>query len=205
MMNLSPVTLTGQWAELVPLSIEHAADLWRVADDEEIWRYTLYETPHSYQDMKAIVQDALNRQARGEVVAWAIIDRASGRAIGQTRYLDISVEHCHVEIGSTWLGRAYWRTPINTECKYMLLKYAFETLGCIRVQLKTDLRNARSQTAIERIGAVREGVIRKNMIVKGDYKRSSVFYSIIEDEWPAVKTRLENMMATTRATNKISV
>ncbi|MGB8648578.1 MAG: GNAT family protein [Anaerolineae bacterium] len=193
-MSLIPVTLTGRWVQLAPLSIDHAEDLWTVAEDEEIWRYMLYDTPHSLQEMRAIVQDALDRQAHGEVLAFTQIDRASGRAIGQTRYLDISVKDRHVEIGSTWIGRAYWRTPINTESKYLLLQHAFEELGCIRVQLKTDLRNTRSQKAIERLGAVREGVLRKNMIVRDAYARSSVYFSIVDDEWPAIKARLKNFM-----------
>ncbi len=195
-MSLTPVTLTGNWVELVPLSLDHTADLWAVAEDEEIWRYTLYDTPHSLEEMQGIVQDALVRQVRGEVLAFAQIERATGRAIGQTRYLDISIKDRHVEIGSTWLGRAYWRTPINTESKYLLLRHAFETLGCARVQLKTDLRNTRSQNAIERLGAVREGVLRKNMVVRGGYVRSSVYYSIVDEEWPAIKTRLEHFMST---------
>jgi RimJ/RimL family protein N-acetyltransferase len=125
------------------------------------------------------------------MLPFAIIERASGRAVGSTRFLDISEQHRHIEIGWTWLGRAYWRTALNTECKYLLMKYAFEELKCIRVQLKTDLRNVRSQRAIERIGGVREGVLRKAVIIKDDYQRWSVYYSILDDEWSGVKAMLE--------------
>jgi RimJ/RimL family protein N-acetyltransferase len=130
-------------------------------------------------------------QVRGLFLPFAIVDLATGRAIGSTRYLDISPHDRHVEIGWTWLGKDYWRTPINTECKYLLLRHAFETLGCIRVSLKTDLRNERSQRAIERIGGVREGVWRRVVVMHDGYQRSSVFYSILDDEWTGVKKRLE--------------
>ncbi len=125
---------------------------------------------------------------------FAVIDRASGNAIGSTRFLDISARDRHVEIGWTWYGRAYWRTPINTESKYLLLKHAFEDLGCIRVALKTDSRNERSQRAIERIGAVREGILRRVVIMHDGYQRSSVYYSILDDEWARVKAELEKKL-----------
>ena len=127
-----------------------------------------------------------------------MIDRRTGKAIGHTSYIEIATEHGHLEIG-TWLAREAWRTGVNTECKYLLLSHAFDTLSCIRVQLKTDLRNERAQRAIERIGAVREGVLRKVAIIKDGYQRSSVYYSILDDEWPSVKTRLETMLEAVRA------
>ncbi len=193
-MTIRPVTLMGHWARLEPLAEKHAADLFAVSQDEEIWRYLPYPMPRALTEMCGWVNDVLNRQARGEVLPFAIVEQATGRAIGSTRYLDISEHDRHVEIGGTWLGRAYWRTPLNTECKYLLLKHAFEDLDCIRVQFKTDLRNVRSQRAIERLGAVREGILRKAMIVKEDYARSSVYYSILDDEWPVVKARLEALL-----------
>ncbi|MGE5139666.1 MAG: GNAT family N-acetyltransferase [Rudaea sp.] len=191
---LKPVTLVGRWVRLVPLEENHAADLFAASQDEEIWPYLLYDMPRRMQDMQEQIRDTLQRQARGQVLPFAIVEQASGRAIGSTSYLDISMHDRHVEIGSTWLGRASQRTAVNTECKYLLMAHAFETLGCIRVQLKTDLRNVRSQRAIERIGAVREGVLRKHMVVKGGYPRSTVYYSVVDDEWPAVKSRLERML-----------
>jgi N-acetyltransferase len=191
---LTPITLTGRWAQLEPLAEKHLDALFVAAQAEEIWRYMPMALPHTPGDLRAWLDDTLARQARGEVLPFAIVERASGHAIGSTRYLDIAEPHRHVEIGWTWLGRAHWRTPVNTECKYLLLKHAFEDLGCIRVQLKTDLRNTRSQRAIERIGAVREGILRKAVITYDGYERWSVYYSILDDEWPVVKSRLEEQM-----------
>jgi len=190
----TPVTLEGKWTRLEPLSVEHAQELFRVAQDDDIWRHMPVPTPKTKDDVCAWVRDALNMQERGLVLPFAIVDCASGQAIGSTRYLDISAHDRHVEIGWTWLGKAYWRTRLNTEGKYLLLKHAFETLGCIRVSLKTDLRNERSQRAIERIGGVREGVWRRVVIMHDGYQLSSVFYSILDDEWAGVKAGLEEKM-----------
>ena len=128
---------------------------------------------------------------------FAIIDRASGTLVGSTRYYDISQTNRSLEIGSTWLTPRAWRTAVNTECKYLLLKHCFESLGTIRVQLKTDSRNLRSQKAIERLGASKEGILRNHMILPNGYIRDSVYYSIIEQEWPAIKGRLEGMLGRT--------
>ncbi|MCC7164584.1 MAG: GNAT family N-acetyltransferase [Anaerolineae bacterium] len=187
----TPVTLSGKWARLEPLTLAHAPQLFQVAQDEEIWRYMPAPTPACESDVRAWIHEALEIQARGFFLPFAIIDLAENRAVGSTRYLDISERDRHVEIGWTWLGKEYWRTPINTECKYMLLKHAFETLGCMRVQIKTDLRNERSQRAIERIGAKREGVLRRVIVMHDGYQRSSVFYSVLDDEWHTVKSGLE--------------
>jgi RimJ/RimL family protein N-acetyltransferase len=187
----TPVTLEGNWARLEPLTLEHAHSLFLVAQDEEIWRYMPAPTPKSVTDVEIWVREALEIQARGLFLPFAIIDRSSGVAVGSTRFLDLSDHDRHVEIGWTWLGKNFWRTPLNTECKYLLLRHAFETLGCIRVSLKTDLRNERSQRAIERLGAVREGVWRRVVIMYNGYQRSSVFYSILDDEWSTVKANLE--------------
>lgn len=190
----TPVTLEGKHARLEPLSLAHADDLFRVAQDEEIWRYMPAPTPRTMDDVRAWMRDALDLQARGAVLPFAIVDLATQRAVGSTRYLDISARDRHVEIGWTWLGKNYWRTPVNTECKFLLLQYAFETLNCIRVQLKTDSRNERSQRAIERIGGVREGVLRRVVVMHDGYERSSVYYSILDDEWTDVKKRLQAKM-----------
>ncbi len=190
----TPVTLQGRWARLEPLALAHAAELFEVAQEPEIWAYMPVPTPRRVDDVRAWIQDALAMQARGSVLPFAITDHATNQAIGSTRYLDISEHDRHVEIGWTWLGKNFWRTPINTECKYLLLQYAFETLGCIRVSLKTDLRNERSQRAIERIGAQREGVWRRVVIMHDGYQRSSVFYSILDNEWTSVKARLQEKM-----------
>jgi RimJ/RimL family protein N-acetyltransferase len=185
-----PVTLIGRVARLEPLSLAHVPDLTVAGRHPEIWLYMLYGNVQTEDDMRGWVEDILDRQARGGDLPFAVIHQESGRAIGATRYLDIRPEHRAVEIGGTWYTPSFQRTPVNTECKYLLMKYAFETLGCIRVQLKTDLRNERSQRAIERIGAVREGVLRNHMILPDGVYRHSVYYSILDREWPMVKERL---------------
>jgi RimJ/RimL family protein N-acetyltransferase len=150
-------------------------------------RYGNIETE---DQMRNFVRHLLALQQRGTDLPFAVIHVPSGRAVGMTRYLNIDAENRALEIGGTWYGLAYQRTSVNTECKYLLLGYAFETLDCVRVQLKTDLRNERSQRAIERLGAVREGVLRNHMILPDGTLRHSVFYSILPEEWPSVRARL---------------
>ena len=127
--------------------------------------------------------------ARRESIVFAQIWRETGRAIGSTRLLDVRPADRQVEIGATFLARAYWRTPANTESKYLFLRHCFESLGCVRVALKTDGRNVRSQEAIARLGAVREGTLRKHMNVRG-YQRDTVYFSILDTEWPTIRARL---------------
>ncbi len=193
-MDIRPVTLSGRLIRLEPLSEAHVADLAAVGLDDDIWRYMLYGDIRSVEDLRAWVLEILERQKRGSDLPFAVLDLASGRAIGATRYLHIERAHRGLEIGGTWYGRAYQGTGVNAEAKYLLLEHAFEVLGCIRVQLKTDARNLRSQRAIERLGAVKEGVLRKHMILPDGSVRDSVFYSITDDDWPAVKARLERRM-----------
>jgi RimJ/RimL family protein N-acetyltransferase len=186
-----PVTLTGDLIRLEPLSFNHLVDLSEVGSDPSIWSRMPYGDITTFERMKTFVEDVLARQAKGWDLPFAVIDQKGGRAIGCTRYLDIQVNHRGIEIGGTWYGVSYQRTGVNTECKALLLTHAFETLGAIRVQLKTDLRNDRSQRAIERIGATLEGVLRENMILPDGYRRSTVYYSILESEWPTVKQKIE--------------
>ncbi len=195
-MNVEPGTLTGRWVRLEPLAARHADDLFLAGCEPEVWAYLWRGALASVDDAREWIADALQVAKTGTQLPFAIVHALSGRAVGSTRYLDIVPADRRLEIGWTWLAREHWRTPANTECKYLLLRHAFEHLGCLRVQLKTDLRNERSQRAIERLGAVREGVLRKHMILplKGNYQRSTVMYSIIDDEWPAVKARLEAKM-----------
>lgn len=194
-MEYTFVPLQGNWARLEPLGEQHLADLFQASRDPEIWEFLPTPWPRTPEELRVWYAAAQALKGRGEEFPFAIIDLETGKAVGSTRYLDLFPQHRRIEIGWTWLGRAYWRTALNTECKYLLLKYAFEDLHCIRMQLKTDLRNKRSQKAIERIGAVREGVLRKAVIVKDNYQRWSVYYSILDDEWPQVKTRLETRLA----------
>lgn len=193
-MNVQPVTLIGRWARLEPLRVEHAEALWPQADEPEIWRYMPYGEVDSPAKLRAVIEDLLGRQTRGTDLCFAVFDHVTSVAAGMTRYMTIDCVNRSLEIGGTWYGKHYRRTAMNTECKYLLMRHAFESLGCIRVQLKTDLRNERSQRAIERLGAVREGVLRKHMIMPDGYQRSSVMYSVIDDEWPSVKARLERLL-----------
>jgi RimJ/RimL family protein N-acetyltransferase len=193
-MDVKPVTLTGRFVRLEPLSEAHVPDLAAVGQDDSIWAYIPYLPVHSQADMLAWVRELLARQARGTDLPFAVVLRESGRAIGASRYLDIQLAYRAVEIGGTWYGRAFQRTAVNTESKYLMLSHAFDDLGCVRVQLKTDLRNERSQRAIERLGAVREGVLRHNMIMPDGHLRDSVYYSILAEEWPGVKARLAELL-----------
>lgn len=190
-MQVEPVTLEGTHVRLVPLSMEHAEELHEVAQDDEIWQFLSVPRPQTLADTEQLIKTALSQPDR---LPFAAIDLETGRVFGTTSYLDIRPRDKHVEIGWTWYGKAYWRTPRNSECKYLLLQHAFERLGTIRVTIKTDGRNLRSQRAIERIGGVREGVLRRHMVYASGYVRDTVYYSILDNEWPIVKTRLENML-----------
>ncbi len=190
-MEIHPVVLNGKVVRLEPLALEHAPGLAAAGNHESIWKYMLYGNINSLEKMQAWIKELLRRQANGTDLPFAVIYLETGQPIGATRYMNISLKDRGLEIGGTWYGIPYQRTMVNTECKYLLLSHAFETLGCIRVQLKTDLRNERSQRAIERLGAVKEGVLRNHMITPEGVIRHSVYYSIIDSEWPAVKQRLE--------------
>ena len=193
-MKISPITLTGRHVCLEPLTPAHAPELLRVAQDPEIWRHLSSGSLADPERMRLVISMALAEQAAGAWLPFAVIDTARGCAVGSTSYLEIAPRDERLEIGATWLAREVWRTAVNTECKFLLLRHAFETLGCRRVQLKTDIRNERSQTAIERLGAVREGVLRAHMRRADGTQRDTVMYSIIASEWPAVKARLEKSL-----------
>lgn len=193
-MEMKPVVLTGKHVRLEPLSEAHVPGLTEIGSGQDFWNFMLYGDIQTEADMRNWVLDIMARGKRGTDLPFAVIHLASGRAAGATRYLNILPRDRGLEIGGTWYGTEFQRTAVNTECKYLLLTHAFETLGCIRVQLKTDLLNVRSQKAIERIGAVREGVLRNHMILPDGRIRHSVFYSIIDSEWEGVKKRLEEML-----------
>ena len=192
-MDLTPPTLAGRWLTLEPLEERHAPDLFTVMQDEEVCRYLAWPPPVTIDETLALIRDARELMTRRQSVVFAQVWNETGRAIGSTRLLDVRPADRQVEIGSTFLARARWRTPANTESKYLFLAYCFERLRCVRVALKTDGRNVRSQEAIARLGAVREGVLRRHMHVRG-YQRDTVYFSILDDEWPAVKARLEGRL-----------
>ena len=193
-MEVKPVVLQGQHVRLEPMTEAHTPGLAQIGVGQAFWDFLLYGDMNTDADMENWVRDILSRAEKGTDLPFVAIHLASGRVAGATRYLNIMPKDRGLEIGGTWYGPEFQRTPVNTECKYLLLKHAFETLGCIRVQLKTDLRNERSQKAIERIGARKEGVLRNHMILPDGRYRHSVFYSILDTEWPEVKTRLEEMI-----------
>ena len=193
-MDLSPVTLTGHYVRLEPLSLKHLTDLTYSGRDPSLWQYMRYGLVTSEEKMRDFIAYLLDHQAKGTDLPFATIYLKTGKAVGMTRYLDIQPENRALEIGGTWISPQYQRTAVNTEAKFLMLRHAFEVLGCLRVQIKTDLCNTQSQRAIERIGAIREGVLREHMLMPDGTLRSSVYYSILAAEWPAVKKRLEEMM-----------
>lgn len=193
-MQVEPVVLTGKHIRLEPLNETHLDGLTAVGLEPSLWRYIPHAPIASRDQMAALIQNLLGKRSTGAELPFAVIHLERDQPIGSTRYMDIRPENRGLEIGGTWYGTAFQRTAVNTEAKYLLLRHAFETLGCIRVQLKTDLRNERSQNAIARIGATREGVLRNHVIMSDGYYRDTVFFSILEREWPTVKTHLKERM-----------
>lgn len=194
-MEVKPVVLQGSYVRLEPLREDHIPGLTEIGAGQDFWNFMLYGDIKSEADMRNWVLDIMERGKKGGDLPFAVIHLASGRVAGATRYLNIMPNDRGLEIGGTWYGKDFQRTEVNTECKYLLLKHAFEDLKCIRVQLKTDSLNVRSQKAIERIGAVKEGVLRNHMILPDGRIRHSVFYSVIDSEWGDVKKRLEEMLS----------
>ena len=188
-MEIAPVTLRGRWLTLEPLAEGHVPDLFEVMRDEEVCRYLAWAPPEKLEETLTLVREARELMARRHSIVFAQIWNETGRCVGSTRLLDVRPADRHVEIGSTFLARPLWRTPANTEWKYLVLSHCFEQLGCVRVALKTDARNVRSQEAIARLGASREGVLRKHMNVRG-FQRDTVYYSLLDTEWPEARRRL---------------
>jgi len=194
-MQIDPITLEGRHIRLEPLALAHHAGLCDVGLDESIWRWNPRAPMRTPDDMQRYIESALQQQAKGASLPFATVERASGRAVGSTRFAEIDVENRRVEIGYTWIAPPWQRTPVNTEAKYLMVRHAFETWGCIRVELKTDSLNERSRNAILRIGAKQEGILRNHMLTHSGRLRHSVYFSIIESEWPAVKAGIEAKLA----------
>lgn len=190
---LQPVTLTGRFVRLEPLSLAHLDDFCAVGLEPELWRWIPYPVA-TRKDMRAYIETAMNEQDAGVSLPFAVVHLESGRAIGSTRYSGINVPNRRLEIGWTWYGRAFHRTPVNTECKLLLLTHAFECLGTIRVEFKTDALNEKSRNAIQRIGAVQEGIFRKHLICASGRVRDTVYFSILDTEWPMAKRALETRL-----------
>jgi RimJ/RimL family protein N-acetyltransferase len=192
-VNPVPITLSGGFVRLVPLTAEHIEPMFAVASDQDLWRWTTTQIA-SLDDMRAYVETALASQKEGTALPFATLDAHTGEIIGSTRFANIDRANRRVEIGWTWLRRDRQRTGCNTEAKYLMLSHAFDVLGCIRVELKTDALNARSRAAIRRIGGVEEGILRAHMITASGRLRDTVYYSVLDSEWPAVRARLEDML-----------
>jgi RimJ/RimL family protein N-acetyltransferase len=189
-MRVAPVTLEGRYVRLEPLTHAHIDALTAVGLDADLWRWIPVPV-RTREEMATYVETALREQASGMALPFVQVEKSSGQVIGSTRYGNIERTHHRLEIGWTWVAREWQRTAINTEAKYLLLRHAFETLRCMRVELKTDSLNERSRAAILRIGAREEGIFRNHMITESGRVRHSVYFSIVDAEWPQVKSRLE--------------
>ena len=190
--TLEPIVLQGHVVTLAPLGRQHGDDLRAAAlAAPEIWEWLPLRV-RSAADFGAWLESALASREGGLCLPFAVIDRTTGRAVGSTRLMDYRPADRGIEIGHTWYARSAWASAVNPECKLLLMRHAFQTLGCVRVQLKTDERNARSRAAILRLGAQPEGTLRKHTLTQdGTYIRDSVYFSVLDDEWPAVKAGLE--------------
>jgi RimJ/RimL family protein N-acetyltransferase len=192
-MNLAPVTLEGRVVRLEPLGLHHLDALCAIGLEPALWAFTSIRvtTP---EEMRAYVQTGLDEQRAGTALPFATVERASGTVVGTTRFANAVHEHARVEIGWTWIAPAWQRTAVNTEAKLLMLRHAFEVMQVRRVELKTSAVNLKSRAAIRRIGATEEGTLRKHMINADGSARDSVFFSVIDDEWPALRARLGSMV-----------
>ena len=188
-----PITLTGRVVSLEPLSVEHADALLEAAQSEEIWLYTL-DQPRTIAAMRDYIAGALNDRDNKTAIPFAVRHIKTNRFIGCTRYVGIAPVRRGLEIGFTWYATQFWRTAVNTECKYLLLKHAFETLQYIRVEFQTMVGNARSRAAILRLGASEEGILRARMVRRDGQRFDSIFFSILDSEWPTIKAKLEDAL-----------
>lgn len=193
-MDVKPVTLTGTHVILQPLTQVHSAGLLAIGQRDEDWLYLPRPCLADIEDTYRWMAEALQARHEGHQQPFALVQPITGTVMGSTRYMNIRPQDRVLEIGWTWLGRDFQRTPVNTEAKYLLLKHAFETLGALRVELKTDLRNTRSQAAIARIGAQQEGIFRKHVQVRDGFQRDTVWFSIIDNDWATVKANLEKKL-----------
>lgn len=190
---LEPIVLEGDFVRLEPMTLEHHAGLSEIGLDPDIWRLTVavVRTP---EEMRSYMESALKLQREGTSLPFVTIERSSGRIVGSTRFGNYDPANRRIEIGWTWIARAWQRTAINTEAKHLMLSHAFEKLCCVRVELKTDVLNGPSRKAMLRIGAKEEGILRKHTLMWNGRYRDSIYYSILDEEWPEVKQQLERML-----------
>ena len=189
---VTPLTLEGSVVRLDPIRPQHAALFWEVAKGslEDIFRWIPYSRK-TREDFERVVAHAQREQERGESVVFATVERTSGQVIGSTRFMNIDRANRHLEIGSTWIVPRWQRTAVNTEAKYLMLRHAFEVWGAIRVELKTDALNQTSRNAILRLGAKEEGTLRKHIITHSGRIRDTVYFSILDSEWPEIKSKMD--------------
>jgi RimJ/RimL family protein N-acetyltransferase len=187
---VTPITLEGNHVRLEPLSESHHEPLCAVGLDPELWKWIPTQVLNPEQ-MLRYIRAALSEQEKGVSLPFATVHRASGKIIGSTRYLNIDEPHKRLEIGSTWIAKPWQRTAINSEAKYLMMRHAFETVGCNRVEWKTDSLNTQSRNAILRLGAQQEGIFRQHMVTWSGRLRDTVYFSVIAPEWPEIKTALE--------------
>ena len=187
--------LESRAVRLEPLLESHHRALCEVGLDPELWKWIPIRVSTD-EEMRAYIRDALHAESLGTALPFATVDRASGKAVGSTRYMNIDNANRRVEIGGTWIAQPWQRSPMNTEAKYLMLRHAFEVLGCVRVELKTDALNQKSRSAIVRIGAREEGTLRKHVATWSGRWRDTVYFSILDSEWPRVKAELEGKLAT---------
>ena len=189
---ISPFSLEGRHVRLEPLRPEHASVLWEIAKDHlaDLFQWIPYRL-QSLEDFEKFNRQVLDEQARGLTVPFATVERASNVVVGTTRFMNMDLANRKVEIGSTWIAPRWQRTAVNTEAKYLMLCHAFEVWKCLRVELKTDALNQRSRQAILRLGAKQEGTLRKHMLTYDGRQRDSVYFSILDAEWPEIKSHLE--------------
>lgn len=192
-MQIKPVTLEGKSVRLAPLKLEYLSELYEAASDESLWLWTVNVIKRR-EDMLRYVETALGEAARKVSVPFVTIDRATDKIVGSTRFGNIDARNRRAEIGWTWINPQWQRTRINTEAKLLMLTHAFETWDCIRVELKTDVLNEKSRAAILRLGAKEEGIFRRHQITDAGRFRDTVYFSIIDSEWEAVKTDLKRRL-----------
>ncbi len=193
-MIIDPVTLEGQYVRLEPLSMDHLAGLCEALQDEELWRW-IFVAVKTPDEMRNFIETALNLVTTGNILPFVTIYKPTNCVVGTTRYLAIDKGHHHVDIGTTLVGKQWQRTVVNTESKYLMLRHAFETMGCLRVQFMTDSLNIHSQNSLLRLGATQEGIFRNHLICADGRLRHSVVFSITDEEWPKVKANLEAKLA----------
>ena len=192
-MDFAPVVLEGRFVRLEPLQLSHFDALWEIAREPELWRWTQAQIADR-GELERYLNIALEWQREGTALPFATCSTAEGKPVGCTRFANIDKGNRRAEIGWTWVGVPWQRTAINTEAKLLMLTHAFESEGCIRVELKTDALNQKSRTAIRRLGAQEEGILRHHAITESGRRRDTVYYSVLESEWPAVKQNLQSRL-----------